>query len=361
MGTLVRMAPVTLAQRATRRTVRRVAHRVVGTGAHADSSVVAFRPQGRQSYADTLRTLSEASVDQCFNAFKDIDWDAPALAVAPDDDRWILPLVDQIGAHPWYRTLPKERQREIGRYRFANICKVGAQFEQVLIAGISLHLIWARNGNPEFRYATHEVTEETHHTQMFQESVNRICPDVAGAPLFFKMLSPLMALAGPIVPVGFLMGILAGEEPIDHLQKNVLRAGGTHPLVDRVMQIHVAEEARHIGFAHQYLEHHIPRLAGWERALIGVATPLIMRALCDAIMRPSSAARRDMGIPKQVAREIWWGQEESRKALRDMFGDVRMLCDELGLRPGRTVWLWRALGIEGRPSRFRSQPTNAAA
>ena len=339
------MTPVTFAKRAT--------HRV--------TSAAPFRPQGRQSYEDTLRTLSEASVDQCFNAFKDIAWDAPALAVDPDDDRWILPEVDQIGAHPWYQALPKERQREIGRYRFANICKVGSQFEQVLIAGISLHLIWARNGNPEFRYATHEVTEETHHTQMFQESVNRICPDAAGAPLAFKLLSPLMALAGPLVPVGFLMGILAGEEPIDHLQKSVLRAGGTHPLVDRVMQIHVAEEARHIGFAHQYLGHHVSRLARWERELIGIATPLIMRALCDVIMRPSPAALRDMGIPKQVAREIWWDDEESRKVLRDMFGDVRMLFDELGLRTARTRWLWRAMGIEGRSSRFRSEPTNAAA
>ena len=347
------MAPVTLAKRAT--------HRMVGSGVRAASTVVPFRPQGRQSYEDTLRTLSEASVEQCFNAFKDIAWDSPELAVDPDDDRWILPLVDPIGAHPWYRALPKERQRDIGRYRFANICKVGSQFEQVLIAGVSLHLIWARNGNPEFRYATHEVTEETHHTQMFQESVNRICPDAAGAPLLFKVLSPLMALAGPLVPAGFLVGILAGEEPIDHLQKNVLRAGGTHPLVDRVMQIHVAEEARHIGFAHHYLTHHVPRLAGWERALIGVTTPLIMRALCDVIMRPSPAALRDMGIPKEVAREIWWEDEESRKVLRDMFGDVRMLFDDLGLRTAGTRWLWRAMGIEGRSSRFRSEPSNAAA
>ena len=347
------MAPVTLARRATRG--------ALGTGVRAASTVIGFRTQGKQSYEDTLRTLSEASVEQCFNAFKDIDWDSPELAVDADDDRWILPPADQLGAHPWYQALPRERQREIGRYRFANICKVGLQFEQVLIAGVALHLIWSRNANPEFRYAMHEVTEETHHTQMFQEAVNRICPDAAGAATAFKMLTPLMTTAAPLLPTGFLTGILAGEEPIDHLQKSIMRAGGTHPLVDRVMQIHIAEEARHIGFAHQYLGHHVPRIAGWERRLLAVTTPLIMRALCDVIMRPSPGALRDMGIPREVAREIWWDGEESRTVLRNMFGDVRMLFDDLGLRTGRTRWIWRAMGIDGRASRYRSEPATAAA
>ena len=42
--------------------------------------------------------------------------------------------------------------------------------------------------------------------------------------------------------------------------------------------------------------------------------------------------------------------------LRDMFGDVRMLCEDTGLmnRPARLVW--RICKINGRPSRYRSEP-----
>ena len=70
------------------------------------------------------------------------------------------------------------------------------------------------------------------------------------------------------MPFGFFYGVLAGEEPIDHVQKSILRAGDEmHPLLQRIMQIHVAEEARHIGFAHQYLEHQAPRLKRHERAV----------------------------------------------------------------------------------------------
>lgn len=320
----------------------------------------AEHPRGRQSYDDTLRTLSQASVDQHFDAFKDIAWDSPEFALYDGDERFILGDADEIGAHPWYQALPRERQIEIGRYRLAQIAKVGLQFEQLLIAGVMNHLVWARNDNPEFRYATHEVTEETHHTQMFQELVNRLDPDAAGAPTAFKVWMPFMAAAGAFFPEMFFVGILAGEEPIDHLQKSIMRAGGTHPLVDRIMQIHIAEEARHIGFAHQYLEHHVPQAGPVRRALLAALFPLAMRMLCDVIMVPGAQARRDMGIPEEVAKEIWWGSEESAKRLRDMFGDVRMLADSLGIRRGPAKLLWRLRGIDGTPSRHRSAPATAA-
>jgi hypothetical protein len=220
--------------------------------------------------------------------------------------------------------------------------------------------MWAVNDNPEFRYATHEITEECHHTQMFQEFVNRVRPDVSGAPRLFKLLVPVLAAMAAVFPEAFFVGILAGEEPIDHLQKGTMRAGGTHPLTNRVMQIHIAEEARHIGFAHQYLQHHVPRLGFVRRQLLGLLYPIIMRRLCDVIMVPSKRARRDMGIPDEVAKEIWWDAPESRKTLRDMFTDVRMLADELGLRNALTRLVWKAMRIDGRPARYRGQPASAS-
>ena len=317
-------------------------------------------PQGQQGYYDTLRTLSQASVDQHFDAFKDIDWDGEDLRILPHDERWILNDADEIGAHPWYKALPRERQIEIGMYRWAQVAKVGLQFEQLLIGGVMNHLMWSKNDNPEFRYATHEVTEETHHTQMFQEFVNRVCPDVSGAPTLFKALVPVLASAGAWFPEAFFVGILAGEEPIDHLQKGAMRAGGSHPAANRIMQIHIAEEARHIGFAHQYLEHHVPRLGFVKKRILTYVFPLIMRGLCDVIMVPSKQARRDMGIPDDVAKEIWWDSEESAKLLRDLFADVRMLADNLGVRTGPVKLLWKAMRIDGRPARFRSEPASAS-
>ena len=313
------------------------------------------------SYEDTLRTLSEASVHQHFDAFLDIDWDHPDFAIDPTDRRWVLPQVDALGRTQWYQSLPTEEQIRIGLYRQANIVKVGLQFEQILISGLMNYAFGLRNGNPEFRYSTHEATEECHHTQMFQEFVNRSGQDVGGGTLLFRTLGPVLPLAARVVPVAFFYGVLAGEEPIDHVQKSILRSGSDlHPLLQRIMQIHVAEEARHIGFAHTYLEQNAPRLNRAEKAALSVIVPLIMKWLCNEILVPSKKAQRDMGIPKEVMDEVYWTSPESRKFLRDLFGDVRMLAEKNGLMNPVSERVWRGLGIGGRASRFRSEPSSAA-
>ena len=314
------------------------------------------------TYEQRLQTLSEASVHQHFDAFKDIAWDDPAYAIDPTDRRWILPRADVLGRTEWYRSLPEDEQVRIGLYRQANVTKVGLQFEQILIAGLMNYAFSLPNGSAEFRYSTHEATEECHHTQMFQEFVNRSGQPVEGGSRLFRALSPFLPLAAKWVPFGFFYGVLAGEEPIDHVQKSILRAGNDmHPLLQRIMQIHVAEEARHIGFAHQYLEHKAPRLSRGERVVLSLLVPVIMKWLCNEILVPSRKARRDMGIPKDVMKEVYWDSPESRKFLRDLFGDVRMLAETTGMMNPVSRRVWRALGIDGRPSRFRSEPASAAA
>lgn len=322
-----------------------------------------LRSDAETTYDQRLHTLSEASVHQHFDAFLDIDWDAPENSVDPEDPRWVLPTHDVMGRTEWYRSLPLDHQVRIGLYHQARITKVGLQFEQILISGLMNYAFNRPNGSAEFRYATHEATEECHHTQMFQEFVNRTGVDARGGSWFFRGVAPFLPLAARWVPFGFFFGVLAGEEPIDHVQKSVLRAGDDmHPLLRRIMQIHVAEEARHIGFAHQYLQHNADRLSRVERGIISVAVPLLMKWLCNEILVPSRRVRRELAIPAAVAAEVYWDSPESKKFLRDLFGDVRMLADETGMRRNRVArWLWRRMDIDGRPSRFRGEPASAAA
>ena len=175
------------------------------------------------AYVDLLNTLSEGSVRRSFNPYTDIDWDSPEFAITADDERWILPGTDPLGQHRWYRSQSIERQIEIGQWRQANVAKVGLQFESILIRGLMNYSFWVPNGSPEYRYLLHESVEECNHTMMFQETVNRIGADVPGMPRLLRWLSPLIPLAAGPLPIPFFFGVLAGEEPIDHTQKNVLR------------------------------------------------------------------------------------------------------------------------------------------
>jgi hypothetical protein len=308
-------------------------------------------------YVDTLTTLSEGSVRRNFNPYTDIDWDSPEFAVTPNDPRWVLPATDPLGGHPWYQAQPLERQIQIGMWRQANVAKVGLQFEIILIRGLTNYAFWVPNGSPEYRYCLHESVEECNHTMMFQEMVNRIGADVPGMPRLLRWLSPFIPLVAGPLPVPFFFGVLAGEEPIDHTQKNVLREGkDLHPIMERVMAIHVAEEARHISFAHEYLRKRLPKLTRWQRFWLSLNVPIIMRVLCQAIIVPPKAFWREFDIPRSVRKELFFRAPKSRQFLRDMFGDVRMLCYDTGLMNPLAKLVWRLCKIDGPPSRYRSEP-----
>ena len=311
-----------------------------------------------QSYDEALRTLSEGSVRRHFDAFADIDWDDPAYAIDPDDDCWVLPPEHPIGGHEWYQGLPVERQREIGLWSMAQMMKVGLGFENLLIRGLMQYVFDLPNGSPEYRYVTHEATEETHHTQMFQEFTNRSGVDAPGMRAWTKTL-PLQMLVpslSRIFPELFFTLVLGGEEPIDHAQKMILRSGWEmHPLVQRIVSIHVAEEARHISFAHRYLTERAGGMGPVRKGLLGVLTPVAYRLMCDMILAPSRSSCRELGIPRKVVKEIHWDSPQGRELLSETFADLRMLAEEMGVRNRVTRPLWKVLGIDGRPARFRGE------
>ena len=311
-----------------------------------------------EEYAAVLKVLSRASVTRHFDAFVDVAWDSPDFEIRTNDPRWVLPAnVDPRGSHPWYQSLPIEKQIEIGQWRQANILKVGLQFENILIRGIMQYVFSLRNGSPEYRYLTHEATEECHHTQMFQETINRIGVDVPGMPWFMRKIAGLLPWAASIVPVGFFIGVLAGEEPIDHMQKGILRGGDDlPPVLSRIMEIHVAEEARHISFAHEYIKRRGPRMGRIDRSIMAILFPVIMRVLCDVIMVPPKQFRKEFGIPRQVMKDLYWRKPESRERLQDMFGDVRMLAGQSPLINKASRLMWKLCRIDGRPSRYRGEP-----
>ena len=309
-------------------------------------------------YVEMLTTLSEGSVRRNFNPYTDIEWDSPDFAVTEDDPRWILPATDPLGRHKWYQAQSRERQIKIGMWRQANIAKVGLHFESILVRGLLGYTFWLPNGSPEYRYCMHEAVEECNHTMMFQELVNHIGADVPGMPRRLRWISPFIPLVAGPLPAAFFIGVLAGEEPIDHTQKAVLREGRElHPILERVMAIHVAEEARHISFAHEFLRKRLPRMTKRQRFWLGLFLPVVMKVLCRAIIVPPREFWNEFDIPRSVKREIFFRSPESRKWLSDVFGDVRMLAHDTGLMDAMSARLmWRICKIDGEPSRYRSEP-----
>ncbi|MGW4631491.1 AurF N-oxygenase family protein [Nocardia sp. NPDC004415] len=310
-----------------------------------------------QAYAEKLLMLSEASVDRHFDPFEDIDWDNPEFDPDYKPERWILVTsADPIGRHPWYQSLPQDVKIEIGKVRQANVAKVGLQFEAILIIGMMQHIFNLKNNDPEFRYCSHEMIEEHNHTLMFQEMVNRVA-DVPGMNPLVRQLRHLAAPVGALMPNLFFMAVLAGEEPIDHIQKDILRSGDDiHPIMRGVMAIHVAEEARHISFAHEFLKKNVPAQRPFNKFVLSIAMPTIMFILGRAIATPPKSFFKQFDMPAEVRKELFYGSKEAKQVFADYFIDVRALADEVGLMNPVAKRVWKLLGIDGPSSRYRSEP-----
>jgi hypothetical protein len=207
------------------------------------------------------------------------------------------------------------------------------------------------NGASEFRYAYHEVIEEAHHSLMFQEFVNRSGMDVPGMSKFMQFGARGVVKLGRRFPALFFLFVLGGEDPIDFVQRQELRSEKEiHPLLERIMRIHVTEEARHLSFARHYLKRNVPDLSWVRRRMLAFRVPFILGTMAGMMLRPSKSMIREYGIPKAVIKEAFDDNPGARQFVRDSIRKVRNLCVELGIVTPASKLLWKAFGIWDEPA-----------
>ena len=135
--------------------------------------------------------------------------------------------------------------------------KAGLQFESSSSAASSSTPSAARR-LPEFRYAYHEVIEEAQHSLMFQEFVNRTGLDARRPHLGLK-LGARASSAWPAGSPSCSSSSCSAARTRSTTCSAALRSGRElHPLLERIMRIHVTEEARHLSFARHYLRTNVP-------------------------------------------------------------------------------------------------------
>jgi hypothetical protein len=291
--------------------------------------------------------LNRLSVDRHFDAYADIDWDDAALALDPTDPRFELPAVDPLRHTDWYAAQPPADRARLGCYRWAACMKTGWHFENLLQRGLLRHAFELRNGAPEFRYLHHEIIEESQHTLMFQEFVNRSGFPVRGMPWILRRLAETFVVPlARVFPTLFFLFVLGGEDPVDHLQRRVLADPDTtlHPLVERIMRIHTTEEARHLSFARKYLQRTVPQLGFFRRLHLAVIAPLVLGIMARLMLLPSGDLVRHFAVPGDVVRAAN-RTPAGRQLLKDSVAKTRTLFVELGLITPVSKTLWKAVGL----------------
>jgi P-aminobenzoate N-oxygenase AurF len=303
------------------------------------------------SYEATLDRLSKASVEKHWEPYVDIPWDDPEFAVDPDDPRWKLPPADALGKHPWYQAQPPSVQSRIGLWRVATAMKTGMQFENLLKRGLLSYAYRLQNHDPEFRYVYHETIEEGHHGMMFQEFVNRTGMPIKGMPRPLRRLALVSPMIPALDPDLFFIFVLGGEDPIDFVQRQTLRANcELHPLQEKIMRIHVAEESRHLSFARTYLRRRVPGSSRLHKQALGIAAPVILGIMARIMLSAPGSMIRHFEIPRHVVNEAYRKNPEAQAEVRASLTKVRDLCAELGLLGPASRLVWKLMGIWDQPS-----------
>jgi hypothetical protein len=283
----------------------------------SQAELIDTQGRAREPFPALVERLNTISARKRHEAYRDLEWDAPECRIEPHDARFCLGPEHPLGASAWYAELPPPLRAELGLECVCVAMKLGASFEAVLCRGLLEFAGTLPNRSPEYRYVLHEVVEEANHSLMFQELINRAGCDPQGVGALEAWLDRRVARWGATFPELFFCFVLAGEIFIDHENRERLRRRHElHPLVARILQIHVTEEARHVCFARRYLEDRLPALSPLRRQVIRLAMPLILRSSETVLSQPSPRIVQRFRIPRAVLHAAYGPGSEHRKTMQ---------------------------------------------
>jgi hypothetical protein len=302
------------------------------------------RTVARETFPELVARLSRLSVAKHYDAYADIPWDDPAYRIDHDDPLWQAGDDHPLGATDWYKSQAPEVRSRIGLHLVVCSMQIGVEFENILTRGLLGFAMKLPVGAPEFRYVYHEAIEESHHSLMFREFVDRARLEPPARSTLRRAGGRRVIRLAQRFPELFFLFVLGGEDPIDHVQRRLLRRE-VPPLLRRMMQIHITEEARHLCFAREYLRTRVPLLGWWRRQRLAIGAPLILGAMAREMLEPPAVVARTYAIPRRVMNEAYRDGAIHRAGVRDSLAKVRALCGELDMMTGVARPLWRRLEV----------------
>lgn len=307
-------------------------------------------PRSREevdAYQAIVSQLSDMSVRKAHDPYIDVPWDAPQYALSPADPRLTLPSDHPLASTGWYQGLAEEMRVRFFVAWTSQVLKYAIGFESVLSRGLLRFAQRLDNASPEYRYVMHEVVEETRHSMMFQELIRRLGQDPKPVSEVTRVIDDRVTGWGRRVPELFFFAVLGGEVFIDQQNRELLRRprNEVHPLLRRVIQIHVTEEARHVCFAERYLEQHLPLCSPAKREMLAFIVPLTFPAAMRMMLEPDPRLVRAFSIPAAAMTAAFGPGSAHRKKVAETTKPVRALCARHGMLERRHATVWRRAGL----------------
>jgi P-aminobenzoate N-oxygenase AurF len=291
--------------------------------------------------APTRKEFSErllnGSVKKSYAPIVDIDWDAPL-----DPDKFFLPpkTISLYGTPLWEKMTRAERI-ELSRQELVNTLSAGIWFENILNQALLRKMMHQDPTAPATHYELTELGEETRHMVMFGKAIAL----VGAKPVRPRLYQRIIINALPLTFRGSLLWVAAliGEEIFDSLQRQMMDDAELQPMVQRLMRIHVSEEARHIQFARDGLRKRVPNMRRinrlWVSNLNGVGGLFFRHLFSNRVQY------RRVGLDAHAARRMARNSPHRQETQILGFAPLAAFLEEVGLMGPIARRMWRRSGF----------------
>ena len=288
----------------------------------------------RQEFAERLL---KGSVKKSYAPVVDLDWDAPL-----DPDRFFLPpkSVSLYGT-PMWDAMTREQQIELSRQELVNTLSAGIWFENILNQALLRKVMHQDPTSRTTHYELTELGDETRHMVMFGKAIEH----VGAKPVQPRWYQRVIINALPLGFKGSVLWVAAliGEEIFDSLQRQMMDDPELQPMVQRLMRIHVTEEARHIQFARDGLRKRAPNMLRLNRLWVSSVNGL--GGFFFRYLFTNKVPYHRVGLDARRAQRIARTSPHRHEVQVAGFAPLAAFLEEVGLMGPIARRMWRRTGF----------------
>ncbi len=282
-----------------------------------------------------LQHIINAAHRKSFDPYKDIDWSVPF-----DYSHFYMPqdMVSLYGTPLWDQ-MTREQKVKLSMHEACSALATTIWFENQLCFKLMDYLIGVSPLDPHFYWMQIEVADECRHSMMFGEAIKR-----CGVPWYKPRFSSLITFFSKYLTsrVAMMLSTLAAEDVTGYLNSRTAQDSECHPVMRELSRIHLIEEARHRGYAHQYLKQNWPQVGKFRRSMARRYGLLSTRTIIWQLVHPD--IYKNLGLPPE-ARAMAKNNPHRARIKREMSAQLVEFLTEIDIVDGKAAPKWRAAGL----------------
>lgn len=258
--------------------------------------------------------------------YRKIDW-----ALLDPGEAWLPREAVSLAGLDAFERLDEDRKRVLSQHEFLNFIEAGIWLEAMFMERMARVLRSRRADLSELKYRAHEIREESGHTLMFLELVERSGLSLS-ATQWAPPLLDLFTRTIPVESVEFWLAAVLGEEIPDQMNRYIRRHGsGVNAVILQLCGIHMKDEARHIAYARELVRTKAAAISNIRRRAGSAMMNHLLRQFVNTFYYPSPAIYERAGLtPGRHWHQAARANPHRQQFLRDLIDPGLRLLRPIG-------------------------------